>query len=57
MLSCRFYQYFDERQHITSDNKSINENLNVNYGDADKIRNEILSKLALGREKNELLTS
>jgi len=29
MLSRRFYQDFGDRQHITSDNKSINENLNV----------------------------
>jgi hypothetical protein len=51
LLSRRFYQDFGERQHITSDNKSINENLNVNVDNADTIRKEILEKLALFREK------
>jgi hypothetical protein len=37
MLSRKFDQDFGERQHITSDNKSINENLNFNVDDADAI--------------------
>ena len=53
LLSRRFYQDFGERQHITSDKKSINENVNVNVDNADATRKKILEKLALFKETSQ----